>query len=305
MKSRKAKKNYQSNRFTLMIIPDASAHPWRKSLSANLVRGIIAAVALFAVAFTLLGLAYFSNQADFRNVQAIKEKSREKDNTIELLTREMESIEEQQRALEEKQKQVKRLMGIKGENRKAMAPSRGGVGGGGEVRVTVPGSQDALAKSQAVKIALARQEKELDDMLARANNEVDYFRCMPNQWPVEGEITSAFGTRDSPFGGRGSSFHDGIDIANDVGTCVAAAGDGKVIFADWKPVYGKTILISHGYGLISQYSHNSAHLVEEGDKVKKGQPIARLGNTGRSTGPHLHFSILKNDEPQDTMIYLP
>lgn len=304
MKSKQAKKNYQSNRVTLMIIPDASARPWRKSFSANLARGIIAVVVLFAVAFALLGFVYLTNQSDYRNVQFIKEKSREKDKTIELLSREMEAIEEQQKVIEEKQRQVKKLMGIKGENRKAMIPSRGGVGGG-ESRVDLPGGQDTLTKGQTMKTALARQEKELDDMLARANNEVGYFRCMPNQWPVEGEITSAFGTRDSPFGGRSSSFHDGIDIANDVGTCVVSAGDGKVIFADWKPVYGKTILIAHGYGLVSKYSHNSAFIVKEGDTVKKGQPIARLGNTGRSTGPHLHFSILKNDEPQDPMIYLP
>ena len=84
-----------------------------------------------------------------------------------------------------------------------------------------------------------------------------------------------------------------------------AAGDGKVIFAGWKAVYGKTVEIDHGYGFISRYGHNSAILVNEGDKVKKGEPIARLGNTGNSTGPHLHFTILKNNESVNPVNYLP
>ncbi|MHB8157797.1 MAG: M23 family metallopeptidase, partial [Desulfocucumaceae bacterium] len=98
-----------------------------------------------------------------------------------------------------------------------------------------------------------------------------------------------------------SEFHDGIDIAAAYGSAIKAAGDGVVTFAAYKGSWGRLIIISHGYGYVSQYAHNSSLLVSVGDKVKKGEVIARLGNTGRSTGPHVHFSVAKNGNWIDPM----
>lgn len=116
----------------------------------------------------------------------------------------------------------------------------------------------------------------------------------PNRWPVRGSITSNFGYRKNPFGGRSREFHDGLDIAAPHGTPVRAAGDGKVIFAGYRYGYGLMVSISHGYGYISHYGHNSRITVRVGERVKKGEIIARIGSTGRSTGPHVHFMIDKN-----------
>lgn len=126
----------------------------------------------------------------------------------------------------------------------------------------------------------------------------------PSIWPVRGVVTSNFGYRRSPFGSA-REFHAGYDIAARYGTTVVAAARGRVVFAGWKLSYGKVVLIDHGNGLRTMYAHNSTLLVEAGDKVEKGDPIARVGSTGRSTGPHLHYEVLRYGEAIDPGPYLP
>lgn len=117
-------------------------------------------------------------------------------------------------------------------------------------------------------------------------------------WPVLGPITSRFGP-------RGREFHHGLDIAAKKGTEIKAIEAGKVIFAGYKNwVYGNAVIIDHGDGIKAMYAHNSKNLVKEGDWVKVGQPIALIGSTGRSTGPHVHLEIHVNDVPVNPILYL-
>ncbi len=117
-------------------------------------------------------------------------------------------------------------------------------------------------------------------------------------WPLRGRITSSFGMR----WGR---MHYGIDIAASHGTTVRAAASGKVIYSGWKGGYGNTVMIDHGDGVVTLYAHNSSLLVRVGQRVSAGQPIARVGSTGRSTGPHLHFEVRIDGKPQDPLLHLP
>ena len=110
------------------------------------------------------------------------------------------------------------------------------------------------------------------------------------QWPTEGQVSSNFGWRKDPFTGK-KAFHGGIDLAAPEGTPVNACWDGTVIFSGDKGGYGNMVIIEHADGWQSYYGHNSANTVQVGDEVKAGQKIAEVGNTGRSTGPHLHFEI--------------
>lgn len=123
------------------------------------------------------------------------------------------------------------------------------------------------------------------------------------RWPVSGgTITSRYGSRKI-FGG--TSFHGGIDIAKSYGTDVVAADGGEVIYAGWMGSYGYLVQIDHQNGYVTYYAHNSSLLVSVGDKVYKGQHIAEMGSTGRSTGNHCHFEVRYNGERQNPLKYLP
>ena len=120
----------------------------------------------------------------------------------------------------------------------------------------------------------------------------------PLLWPVSGRINSNYGP-------RGSSFHDGIDIAAPEGTPIHAIERGEVIFSDQLRGYGNIVILRHQGGMVSVYAHNQVNLVREGQPVSKGEVIAKVGSTGRVTGPHLHLEIRKNNAAQDPLRYLP
>ncbi len=118
-------------------------------------------------------------------------------------------------------------------------------------------------------------------------------------WPVEGVITSKFGIRNERR-------HDGIDIAAPEGTDIRAAADGKVLYSgDQQTGYGNLIIIRHANEMITVYAHNQKNLVAENDQVKRGQSIGKVGQTGRATGPHLHFEIRKRTKPRNPLFFLP
>ncbi|WP_343347888.1 murein hydrolase activator EnvC family protein [Terrisporobacter petrolearius] len=124
-------------------------------------------------------------------------------------------------------------------------------------------------------------------------------------WPVPGysTISSPFGYRIHPVLGI-SKLHTGIDIPAPIGTPAVAVASGTVIYSGAQGSYGNTVMIRHDNGLVSLYAHNSALVVKVGDKVKKGQVVTKIGTSGRSTGPHLHFEIRVNGTPQNPLNYL-
>ena len=116
-------------------------------------------------------------------------------------------------------------------------------------------------------------------------------------------VSSGFGNRSDPFT-RGKAFHAGLDFPAPTGTTVLSAGYGKVTFVGQKSGYGNLVEITHGAGLVTRYGHLSAFLVKEGQTVNTGSPIAKVGSTGRSTGPHLHFEVRRNQSAVDPAGYL-
>jgi lipoprotein NlpD len=116
-------------------------------------------------------------------------------------------------------------------------------------------------------------------------------------WPVSGTVTSGFGA-------RGESFHDGIDISVPEGTPVHAVESGEVIYSDQLRGYGNMIILRHTGGLVSVYAHNRSNKVAEGRTVVRGETIAEAGSTGRTTAPHLHFEIRRDNVAEDPLIYL-
>jgi len=141
---------------------------------------------------------------------------------------------------------------------------------------------------------IAAQKKTINDSLAPIKKQLAYLMAKPSIMPVAASITAGFGYRKNPFTSRGSEFHKGIDFAASYGQKAVATGDGIVVFSGWNSGYGKMVIISHGYGISTVYAHNSKLLVKQGDKVKKGQAVSAVGNTGRSTGTHLHYEVRLN-----------
>ena len=145
---------------------------------------------------------------------------------------------------------------------------------------------------------------ELKSALATLVDNADSSSSIPHfVVPAEGRITSAFGLRRDPFHRR-RRFHAGIDIANRKMTKVKAAANGVITYAAWRGGHGRTIIIDHGNGYETKYSHLRKFTVRKGDKVRAGDIIAGMGSTGRSTGTHLHFEIRKDNKPVDPLSYL-
>lgn len=129
-------------------------------------------------------------------------------------------------------------------------------------------------------------------------------QSLPAGSPVRsGYITSLFGYRRDPINGR-KSLHSGVDFAGQPGTDVIAVGDGLIVFSGRRQGYGNTVEIRHDDGLVTLYGHNRKLLVKDGESVKRGQAIATLGSSGRSTGPHVHFEVIKDGRPIDPMKFI-
>jgi murein DD-endopeptidase MepM/ murein hydrolase activator NlpD len=173
--------------------------------------------------------------------------------------------------------------------------------------------QEALARWKSVRekmqASLPRRHRasadpqlegdELHHILAVLQGELKaMIASVPSDWPVQGRVVSGVGMRPSPWTGE-MEFHSGLDIANSVGTPVHAAGDAIVESVEQTGGKGKAIVLNHGQEIKTQYAHLSKILVNEGDRVSKGQEIAHVGNTGKSTGPHLHYEVRVNGVPID------
>lgn len=126
---------------------------------------------------------------------------------------------------------------------------------------------------------------------------------IPSSQPVDVAVGSGFGFRTDPFTGR-PALHTGLDFPSDPGTAILAAAGGVVLSAGMHPQYGQLVELDHGNGLVTRYAHTSKMLVKQGDLVKRGQKIAEVGTTGRSTGPHLHFEVLVEGVQQDPAKFL-
>jgi murein DD-endopeptidase MepM/ murein hydrolase activator NlpD len=180
-----------------------------------------------------------------------------------------------------------------------------GVGG---AESTLPAKTLSVTDFQDVLSKLARQVDERSDQLgvleALLVQTSASRKFLPSLPPIiNGWFSSNFGYRIDPFSGM-KTFHEGIDFPAEVGTSIVAAASGKVVYAGYHPEYGKMIEVDHGNGLLTRYAHTSQVFVHEGDLVVRGQRLASVGSTGRSTGPHLHFEVRLNGVPQNPARFL-
>lgn len=158
-------------------------------------------------------------------------------------------------------------------------------------------------QTRQLNLASINQEKGFDSLFKHLERQRNLLSSTPAIRPSKGWVSSKFGYRISPFTGL-REFHKGLDLADKNGTPIIATADGIVSFAGSKGFLGKVIKIDHGHGMVTLYGHAKKVLKKRGDAVKRGDTIALMGNTGRSTGPHLHYEIFFNGIPVNPTKYI-
>jgi hypothetical protein len=166
------------------------------------------------------------------------------------------------------------------------------------------GFGDILAMLDGLDAEMGDREQKLSVLESLLMSRSLSERVMPAGRPIEeGWLSSRFGKRNDPFTGK-QEFHKGLDFAGKKGSEVVAVGDGVVSWSGKRSGYGNLVEITHGNGYVTRYGHNERNLVKVGDTVKKGQQLALMGSTGRSTGPHVHFEVLRNGKAVNPAKYL-
>ncbi len=184
------------------------------------------------------------------------------------------------------------------------APKGTGIGGGAPVRAAFPGDRVAVSRELDLLSATVNEEgqslRALEGLIGKAGR---VLAALPSRWPVRGAVNSEFGRRLSPWTGA-PEFHGGIDISAERGTPLKAPAPGTVFFAGSQAEYGNTVIIDHGNDIKSLYGHLQKIHVAQGQRVERGQVIALTGNTGRTSGPHLHYEILVKGQAVNPRGYL-
>jgi murein DD-endopeptidase MepM/ murein hydrolase activator NlpD len=184
------------------------------------------------------------------------------------------------------------------------------LGVGGISPSTREAEQEAEGNLQRMKTELDRlcteaefREKSFRELYSFLEGKKKQLACTPSIWPTRGWLTSGFGYRIDPFTGL-RQMHEGLDIANRIGTPINAPADGVVYRVFNNFGFGLMVEINHGYGIITRYGHLSKAYVKVGQRVKRGERIAAMGNTGRATGPHLHYEVRLNGVPLNPQNYI-
>ena len=175
-------------------------------------------------------------------------------------------------------------------------------------RMTSEKDEDALARQMKADLERLQsetfaQEQSLSELEKELETKKDVLAHTPSIWPVAGWVTSNFGFRTNPFTGL-SQMHEGLDVSNRVGTPIIAPADGIVSDVGNDNAYGRIVVLSHGFGITSRYSHLSKANVKVGQKVRRGDKIAEVGMSGKTTGPHLHYEVRLSGIPANPIRYI-
>lgn len=306
----RAKDTQTGRDVTLMVVPGSNGRVLRVHLSPRRLRHVLLAAAVFVV-LTTISFAY-----SLYSLAGLPEKWKMEQQLLAQrlhLTQLSARLDENERTLERVRRLDRKLRVILGEGADSGDRTVLGVGGpsasdGG--RYDTPLDEESRIEiarldmqADEVGIDAASQEVRLHDLLALLLDQSARLDSTPSVWPVRGWVTSGFGIRTSPFTGA-RKMHEGIDIATRYGNLVHATADGVVLFAGVKSGYGKVVFVDHGYGVSTRYGHLSKIDVAPGQRISRGEILGRVGSTGRSTGPHLHYEVLVAGVPVNPYSYI-
>ncbi len=290
--------------FTFWFIPADGQHIAKTHIKKTHLKYAFTAVASFLVAVvcTIGVLAHFAfqNEAQKQEIAEYKQTKTAQEQQLKELQKMAEKNQKQLAYLNKLEEQVRSQMEKNGAQLppKSDASAYAGKGGpslgnGSELNVM-------FEQEKNIKLQADAKTADLENLLSAIENENYRRDVTPSKWPTDGGyVSSSYGGRANPFSGYGRDWHPGIDIAVDYGTPVYASAAGYVQQSGWYGGYGNYIRLTHDFGYATAYGHMSRLAVSAGSFVKKGQVIGYVGSTGYSTGPHLHFEVIKNGEQVD------
>lgn len=284
--------------YTLIVVPHAKARFRRLQVSVKFIKWASAVSATLGLLLVISLVHYARIAVEVHELRRLRAENRA------LLTKTLEyeqNAGKLQLKLEYLQKTVTKLGMMAGLEQTLPDATVGGVGG-------VP-SAESMAPAIEPS-ALRAMDRSLSDLTDRSNKLTAFYEdqtvllaSTPSIWPVRGYLSAGFGNRIDPFTGQ-RDFHAGIDISTPSGTRIHAPADGVVIAVGVKGAYGNAVTVDHGFGIVTQYGHMASFNVKPGQRLRRGDVIGFVGNTGRSTAPHLHYEVWVRDQAQNPIHYI-
>ena len=305
----------QKDDYTIIVFPGSTASPKRIQLSKKSAKVALISLLVVSLFFGGAGIYFINQYLKYQDDQVVlvslQRQGKIQKTQIDKFSKQVRSFETEMARLESFEKKLRIITSFENSPK----GNQGHLGVGGPYGLSSHSFTTSLEKETQSMLdrlsgdlgILTSQIKmrqfsfqELDEYL---KNQKSLLASTPSIWPTRGWVTSAFGYRKSPFTGLPEK-HEGLDISARLGSEVRSTADGKVILTGREGGYGNMVEIDHGYGVLTRYGHNSKNLVKVGDKVKRGQVIALIGSTGRSTGPHVHYEVLVNGIPVSPRNYI-
>ena len=297
------------NFYTLLILPRKHSSAKKVSLSSTLVKGVcifVMGIILFMMYFSYDYIHIRREQAELKRLKLQTVEQREQ---IDGLVAKVDLFSSKMEELKQFDKKIRILANlVTGRGKEQLLGVGGPASEENRIRARIAADERAMIADAHRRVdslmneAVSRQ-KSFASLLALLKEKKSIMAATPSLWPVKGWVTSEFGRRISPFSGEGE-FHKGLDIATEYGRAVQAPADGVVAEVTYDNDVGRMILIDHSHGLSTIYAHLSQAAVRPGAPVRKGDRIGYVGNTGRSTGAHLHYTVMLNGVAVNPRKYL-
>ena len=284
--------------YTLIVVPHAKARFRQIRVPVRLAKWTLTLVGI--VGFAVVGVMVHAA----RITMEINDLRRLRTENSELLTK-TRTYEENAGKLQAKvlqlQTMVTKLGVMAGLEHSLPEATSAGVGGATGMESQAPVlAPRALAAIDESLTSLTRRSAQLEEFY---RDQTLVLASTPSIWPVRGYLSAGFGNRKDPFTGQ-RDFHSGIDISTPIGTRIFAPADGVVLSAAVQGAYGNSLMMDHGFGVVTRYGHLDAYAVRPGQRVRRGDLIGFVGNTGRSTGPHLHYEVWVRDQAQNPIHFI-
>lgn len=298
-----------SKKMTLFLVPDGTGRVKQLRVSMPLIVGVISLLGFSALLFVSVISSYQDVRGKISQLSKLKKENALQKEQILHMARKIDQVTQEMielRSLDQKLRVMVNLETMEGDQQYR------GVGGS-DPSIVDPGTTVAKVNRDLVR----KMHRSLDDLEADIERSKEdksglqtFFEdqkillaSTPSIWPTRGWLSSGFGYRKSPFTGK-KEFHKGIDISTRMGAPIVASADGVVSFTGWNGGYGRVVVIKHGHGFKTKYAHLKKSLVKRGQHVKRGETIGLVGNSGRTTGSHLHYEVHLNRVPVNPARYV-